>query len=167
MTDPLGAQLMDGTAVSHKILEACVLRAVIFTERAGRRPCLAAVLVGSDPASVTYVKMKRNRCERVGVDSVVIELADDSTTEDVVGVIERLSRDARVDGILLQHPVPEVSTSEQHSGPLLRARMSMGSPKTPLPQCPLVCLDSLPARQGESCDFSTNTTSTWRDVTPW
>jgi methylenetetrahydrofolate dehydrogenase (NADP+)/methenyltetrahydrofolate cyclohydrolase len=106
MADPPDAQLIDGTAVSNKILEECTLRAVAFRERAGRSPCLAAVLVGNDPASVTYVKMKRARCERVGVDSLVIELPDDSTTQDVVLVIEGLSMDAGIDGILLQHPVP-------------------------------------------------------------
>jgi methylenetetrahydrofolate dehydrogenase (NADP+)/methenyltetrahydrofolate cyclohydrolase len=65
MTSPIGAALMDGASLSRKILEGCSLRAEEFTKRVGRRPRLAAVLVGSDPASVTYVKMKRARCERV------------------------------------------------------------------------------------------------------
>jgi methylenetetrahydrofolate dehydrogenase (NADP+)/methenyltetrahydrofolate cyclohydrolase len=107
MASPLDAELMDGAALSRKILEGCTLRAAAFAERAGRRPCLAAVLVGSDPASITYVKMKRARCERVGVDSVVVELPDTATTLEVVGTIEGLSHDEAIDGILLQHPVPE------------------------------------------------------------
>src|ERR1039458_5020165 len=65
-------------------------------------PCLAAVLVGTDPASVTYVKMKRVRCERVGVRSVVVELPDSATTREVVGAIGGLSQDVEIDGILLQ-----------------------------------------------------------------
>lgn len=105
MTDPRETKLMNGEALSRKILEACALRAVAFNERAGRRPCLAAVLVGTDPASVTYVKMKRVRCERVGIDSLVVELPDNATTHEVVGAIEGLSKDVGIDGILLQHPV--------------------------------------------------------------
>jgi methylenetetrahydrofolate dehydrogenase (NADP+) / methenyltetrahydrofolate cyclohydrolase len=107
MAGPPEANLMDGAALSRKILEPCTLRAASFTKRAGRPPCLAAVLVGTDPASVTYLKMKRVRCERVGVDSVVIELPDDATTQEVVGAIDELSKDVRIDGILLQHPVPK------------------------------------------------------------
>lgn len=107
MTGPPAGQLMDGAAISRKILERSTRRAATFAERIGRNPCLAAVLVGSDPSSITYVKMKRARCERVGVDSVVVELPDTATTDAVVGAIEQLSRDAVVDGILLQHPVPE------------------------------------------------------------
>jgi methylenetetrahydrofolate dehydrogenase (NADP+) / methenyltetrahydrofolate cyclohydrolase len=107
MTDPPGAQLMDGVALSRKILEGCKLRAAAFAGRAGRRPCLAAVLVGSDPASVTYVKMKQSRCERTGVASVLVELPESATTQEVVAAIEDLSADEGIDGILLQHPVPE------------------------------------------------------------
>ena len=107
MADHLAAQLMDGAALSRNILEACRRRAAAFADRMGRRPCLAAVLVGHDPASLTYVKMKQARCERVGVESVAIELPETATTREVVAAIEDLSADERVDGILLQHPVPE------------------------------------------------------------
>jgi methylenetetrahydrofolate dehydrogenase (NADP+)/methenyltetrahydrofolate cyclohydrolase len=100
------ARLMNGTALSQKILEDCGVRAAAFAEQAGRRPCLAAVLVGQDPASVTYVKMKQARCQRVGVESVQVDLPDTATTEDVVIAIEELSLDEGIDGILLQHPVP-------------------------------------------------------------
>jgi methylenetetrahydrofolate dehydrogenase (NADP+)/methenyltetrahydrofolate cyclohydrolase len=107
MADPLGAKLMDGTALSRKILEACTLRAATFAERAGRRPRLAAVLVGSHPASVTYVEMKQSRCERTGIDSMLVELPGTATTQEVVAAIEDLSANKQIDGVLLQHPVPE------------------------------------------------------------
>jgi methylenetetrahydrofolate dehydrogenase (NADP+) / methenyltetrahydrofolate cyclohydrolase len=107
MTGHLEAQLMDGTALSRKILEGCEVRAAAFTERGGRRPCLAAVLVGHDPASVTYVKMKQARCALVGVESVLTELPETAVTDEVVAVIKELSADKRIDGILLQHPVPK------------------------------------------------------------
>jgi len=107
MADFSGAQLMDGAALSRKILGRCKLRAESFVGRAGRRPCLAAVLAGSDPASVTYVKMKQSRCERTGVDSVLVELPESVTTREVIAAIEDLSANESIDGILLQHPVPE------------------------------------------------------------
>lgn len=107
MTSPLDAELMDGATLSRNVLEECRLRGDVFTERAGRRPRLAAVLVGSDPASVTYVRMKQARCLRVGVASVVVELPESATTKVVVGASEGLSEDPEIDGILLQHPVPE------------------------------------------------------------
>lgn len=102
-----GAQRMDGAALSREILEECRRRASTFTERVGRRPCLAAVLVGHDPASVTYVKMKQARCDDVGIASVVHEFPETVTTEELVAAIEKLSADGQIDGILLQHPVPE------------------------------------------------------------
>jgi methylenetetrahydrofolate dehydrogenase (NADP+)/methenyltetrahydrofolate cyclohydrolase len=64
------------------------------------------VLVGHDPASVTYVKMKQSRCRTAGVASRLVELPETASTADVVSAVERLSQDASVDGILLQHPVP-------------------------------------------------------------
>jgi methylenetetrahydrofolate dehydrogenase (NADP+)/methenyltetrahydrofolate cyclohydrolase len=100
------AQLMDGAALSRAILEECEIRASTFAGAAGRRPCLAAVLVGHDPASITYVKMKQARCGRVGVDSVLVELAETATTRAVVAALDDLSADEGIDGILLQHPVP-------------------------------------------------------------
>src|SRR3984957_6218186 len=104
MAGRLEAQLMDGAALSRKILEGCEVRAAAFTARAGRRPCLAAGLAGRDPASVTYVKMKQARGARVGVESVLTELPETAATQEVVAVIKELSADKGIDGILLQHP---------------------------------------------------------------
>lgn len=73
---------------------------------AGRRPCLAAVLVGDDPASVTYVNMKRRRCEQTGIDSRLVHLDAGSSTAAVAEEVRSLSADGGVDGILVQHPLP-------------------------------------------------------------
>jgi methylenetetrahydrofolate dehydrogenase (NADP+)/methenyltetrahydrofolate cyclohydrolase len=73
----------------------------------GRTPILATLLVGADPASATYVKMKGNACRRVGMDSRAIELPEDTTTEQLLAQIEELNNNPDVHGILLQHPVPE------------------------------------------------------------
>ena len=72
----------------------------------GKLPILATILVGADPASATYVKMKGNACRRVGMDSLAVELGDDTTTEQLLAKIEELNSDDNVHGILLQHPVP-------------------------------------------------------------
>ena len=70
-------------------------------------PILATILVGSDPASTTYVKMKGNACERVGMKSLKIELEKETTTEELINKISELNVNPEVHGILLQHPVPE------------------------------------------------------------
>lgn len=75
-------------------------------EKYNKVPTLATILVGNNPASVTYVKMKENACKRVGIDSLHVELNDDITEQELVDVINRLNSDPNVDGILLQHPIP-------------------------------------------------------------
>jgi methylenetetrahydrofolate dehydrogenase (NADP+) / methenyltetrahydrofolate cyclohydrolase len=77
-----------------------------FREDVGRRPCLAAVIVGDDPASVTYVKMKSARCEQVGIEPRLTALAATASTAEAVQAVDGLSEDPTVDGILVQHPVP-------------------------------------------------------------
>ena len=72
----------------------------------GRTPVLATILVGDDPASATYVKMKGNACRRVGMESLAIELPASTRTNDLLREIEQLNQNPDVHGILLQHPVP-------------------------------------------------------------
>ncbi|GAA2235965.1 MULTISPECIES: bifunctional 5,10-methylenetetrahydrofolate dehydrogenase/5,10-methenyltetrahydrofolate cyclohydrolase [Kitasatospora] len=100
------AQLMTGTDLARETLERAAERARHLEAETGVRPCLATVLVGEDPASVTYVAMKRNRCARAGVESRHVPLPAATTTEELVAVIRELSEDPTVHGILLQHPVP-------------------------------------------------------------
>jgi methylenetetrahydrofolate dehydrogenase (NADP+)/methenyltetrahydrofolate cyclohydrolase len=73
----------------------------------GRTPILATILVGDDPASATYVRMKGNACRRVGMESGRVNLPTSSTTEALLGCIDGLNADPAVHGILLQHPVPQ------------------------------------------------------------
>jgi methylenetetrahydrofolate dehydrogenase (NADP+)/methenyltetrahydrofolate cyclohydrolase len=107
MTDPNRAAVMDGTAVANRILADAATRAAAITAHLGRRPCLVAVQVGRDPSSVTYVRMKRRQCESAGVESRLVELSEEATTAQVVDIITGLSANRAVDGILLQHPVPQ------------------------------------------------------------
>jgi methylenetetrahydrofolate dehydrogenase (NADP+)/methenyltetrahydrofolate cyclohydrolase len=100
------ARLMDGSGLARDVLARTRERAEQFEVRVGVRPCLATVLVGDDPGSVTYVQMKQARCRTTGLDSRHVALPADVTTAEVVGVISELSGDATVHGILCQHPVP-------------------------------------------------------------
>jgi len=72
----------------------------------GMTPTLATVLVGDDKASATYVRMKRKRCEDVGMRSVLMDLPMGTTTEQLVTEVRKLGADASIHGILIQHPVP-------------------------------------------------------------
>ncbi|MFB7597445.1 bifunctional 5,10-methylenetetrahydrofolate dehydrogenase/5,10-methenyltetrahydrofolate cyclohydrolase [Streptomyces sp. NPDC056160] len=99
------ARLMDGTALARRIVEETAHKAVDLTARTGTRPCLATVLVGEDPASATYVRMKQNRCRTANIASRHVELPATTGTEELVGTLRALSADPSVHGILLQHPV--------------------------------------------------------------
>ncbi|WP_066937513.1 bifunctional 5,10-methylenetetrahydrofolate dehydrogenase/5,10-methenyltetrahydrofolate cyclohydrolase [Streptomyces sp. NBRC 110611] len=99
------ARLMDGTALARSIVERAAERAAALTRQTGQSPCLATVLVGDDPASVTYVRMKRARCEKAGIRSRHVALPAATTTAELVDTITGLSNDPDVHGILLQHPV--------------------------------------------------------------
>lgn len=100
------ATLMDGKGLARQVLDHVAVRAREFESRTGTRPCLATVLVGEDPASVTYVRMKTNRSRDAGIESRRVELPTETTTEQLVARITALSDDPTVHGILLQHPVP-------------------------------------------------------------
>ncbi len=100
------AALMDGTALACEIAADTARRARDVTLLRGRKPCLATVLVGDDPASRTYVRMKQNRCAEAGIDSQRHELAVDVGTAEVVRCVQALTHDPLVDGILVQHAMP-------------------------------------------------------------
>jgi len=101
------ASILDGRLVAARLLADTTDRLRRLQESSGRSACLAAVLVGDDPASRTYVRMKANRCADVGIQSRLVELGSSTTTDELVAVLQSLSADDAVDGILLQHPVPE------------------------------------------------------------
>ena len=101
------AQILDGKHVAELTEAELAQRVEALKERSGgRTPVLATILVGDDPASATYVKMKGNACRRVGMESVAIELPASTKTNDLLREIEQLNANPDVHGILLQHPVP-------------------------------------------------------------
>lgn len=98
--------LIDGKTVAKKILEQTARRVEKIKQASSVTPCLATVLVGADPASVTYTRMKRKRCEAVGMRSLKVEMPEATDTDELVNKITELGADPNVHGILLQHPVP-------------------------------------------------------------
>ena len=104
----MSAQVLDGKALASAQEQELAERVEALKRQAdGRVPILATILVGDDPASATYVKMKGNACKRIGMDSMKVELGSDTTTEQLLKQIDALNADKDVHGILLQHPVPE------------------------------------------------------------
>ena len=100
------AQILDGKTLAQQFEQEMRLRVDTLKAKAdGRTPILATILVGADPASATYVKMKGNACQRVGMESVAIELSEETTTEQLLAKIDELNSNPDVHGILLQHPV--------------------------------------------------------------
>jgi methylenetetrahydrofolate dehydrogenase (NADP+)/methenyltetrahydrofolate cyclohydrolase len=101
------AKLMDGRALAQRILDGAAARVKKIHDAAGVTPTLATVIVGDDPASHTYVRMKRRRCEDVGIKSLAVEMPHGTTTDELVAEIRKLAGDPTVHGILVQHPVPQ------------------------------------------------------------
>ena len=99
------SKILDGKALA-KLAEEDIKTNVSRLKEKGITPTLATILVGLDPASATYVKMKQNACARLGMDSIAVELSKDTTTEELLDSINKLNNDENVHGILLQHPVP-------------------------------------------------------------
>lgn len=103
----MAAQILDGSGTAKEIRAELAEQVAKLKAERGITPRLAVILVGEDPASVTYTKMKKKACEAAGMLSDLIELPSDSTQEQVKSVIEGLNADKSVHGILVQHPVPK------------------------------------------------------------
>ncbi|MFL2530408.1 MAG: bifunctional methylenetetrahydrofolate dehydrogenase/methenyltetrahydrofolate cyclohydrolase FolD [Porticoccaceae bacterium] len=103
----MSALILDGKTLAKKT-EAELSQRVSALKQAnnGQAPILATILVGSDPASGTYVKMKQNACKRIGMESIAVELSEQTTTGQLLAKIDELNANPNCHGILLQHPVP-------------------------------------------------------------
>jgi len=101
----MSALLLDGKKLASTS-EIEIAKEVSELKSYGINPTLATILVGNDPASETYVRMKRNTCKRVGMESIAVELSESTTTDELLNTINDLNNDNSVHGILLQHPVP-------------------------------------------------------------
>ena len=103
----MSALMLDGKKVAAESEAELSLRVEKIKQAGnGAVPKLATILVGGDPASATYVKMKGNACKRVGIEPLKVELPEETTTEQLLAKVDELNADPNVHGILLQHPVP-------------------------------------------------------------
>jgi methylenetetrahydrofolate dehydrogenase (NADP+)/methenyltetrahydrofolate cyclohydrolase len=99
--------LLDGKKTSADIKEEIALDVRELKNRGHKRPHLAAVIVGNDGASITYVNAKVKACERVGFESTLIRLPEDTTEEDLLNEIAILNIDNDIDGFIVQLPLPK------------------------------------------------------------
>ncbi len=101
------ALILDGRSLSEKIRQEIKKEVEIFLQKGLRRPALAVILVGDDPASQIYVNNKRKACEKVGIKSLYYKLPQNTKHEELLELIAQLNADEEVDGILVQLPLPE------------------------------------------------------------
>lgn len=103
----MAAIVLDGKSLARQIESELSTRVqALGTTGKGPAPMLATILVGDDAASATYVKMKGNACQRVGMESLRVVLPQSTTTAQLLEEIDKLNAHPAVQGILLQHPVP-------------------------------------------------------------
>jgi methylenetetrahydrofolate dehydrogenase (NADP+)/methenyltetrahydrofolate cyclohydrolase len=102
----VSARILDGKAIAREIHSETTAQVAEFIQSLGVTPCLAAVLVGEDPASEVYVRAKRRACERVGIDSRLERLSATTTETELLDLVAKLNDDSEVHGILVQLPLP-------------------------------------------------------------
>lgn len=98
-------QIIDGKAVSAAVRER-ITNEVALLKDAGKETGLAVIIVGNDPASKVYVNNKKKGCEQVGINSFEYALPEETTTDELLKLINELNADEKVDGILCQLPLP-------------------------------------------------------------
>lgn len=108
-----GAVILDGKAVAAKERQKTAVRVGEFAAKFGRPPGLAVVQVGEDPASTVYVRNKRKSCAEVGIASFAHDLPASTSEAELLALVKRLNDDERVDGILIQMPVPKSIDSDR------------------------------------------------------
>ena len=106
-TTTSSAQTLDGKALAARMRAAMHDESAQLKEKHGRAPGLAVILVGDDPASHVYVKNKKIGCDKAGIASFSYELPVDTSQQHLLGLISELNGDPKIDGILVQLPVPE------------------------------------------------------------
>ncbi len=142
------AKILSGTALSEVMRGEIAARAAAFKEQTGITPGLTVVLVGHDPASEVYVRMKGKAATKAGFDSQQITLPADTSEEHLLGIIAGLNADPRVHGILVQLPVPKhinkervlsaIAVEKDVDGfhPINAGRLAIGDPNVLAPATP-------------------------------
>lgn len=106
-------QLIDGKVTAAQIKEEIAKAVQNRKEKGLKTPHLAAILVGSDGASMTYVNSKVKACEKVGFNSTLIDLPEDTTEEQLLHEIELLNKDPEIDGFIVQLPLPDAINEQK------------------------------------------------------
>lgn len=159
-------QLIDGKAIAAQIKKEIAEEVSVIKAKGGKTPHLAAVLVGHDGGSETYVSNKVRTCEEVGFKSTLIRYENDVTEEEILACVERLNNDADIDGFIVQLPLPKHISEEKvieaidyrkdvdGFHPINVGRMSIGLPcfvsATPAGIVELLKRYKIPT-QGKSC----------------
>ena len=99
--------ILDGKKISNDIKDEITTAVAQMKAKGEKTPHLAAVIVGEDGASLTYVGSKVRACARVGFESTLIQLPDDITQDDLLNKIQELNQDAEIDGFIVQLPLPK------------------------------------------------------------
>ena len=164
----MSAIRMDGKMVSAKV-RGSILDEVNRLKERGVRPGLAVIIVGEDPASQVYVRNKERACEECGFYSEKYALPEETTQEQLLGLIDELNRNPRIDGILCQLPVPK-HISEQAAKPIALAAWAEKNPyRLRAPALSRMWRPRLiisPSRQGLSlCTESLNRLQVWSHTT--
>ena len=98
--------ILDGKETSKDIQEEIALEVTKFIDSGGKKPHLAAILVGNDGASETYIGAKVNACKKVGFESTLLRFVDDVTEEELLLAIEKINNNSSIDGLIIQLPLP-------------------------------------------------------------
>ncbi|WP_438971938.1 tetrahydrofolate dehydrogenase/cyclohydrolase catalytic domain-containing protein, partial [Methylophaga sp.] len=108
----MSAKIIDGKAVAADLKQQLKLATEQRLAAGKRRPGLAVVLIGSNPASKVYVGSKRRSCEEIGFKSEAYDLPESASQEELLSLIDKLNNDDEIDGILVQLPLPDHIDSE-------------------------------------------------------
>ncbi len=98
-------KVLNGKVVADKIKENLKERVDSLYSKTGVKPCLAIITMDNDYASKMYVKMKVNACKKLNIDTIIENLSEESTTEDVLKLVDKFNNDDKIDGILIEHPL--------------------------------------------------------------
>lgn len=101
------AKIIDGKTVAENLKEKVRLDALNFAEKYGRKPGLAVIMVGENPASAIYVRNKAIACAKCGINSLEYKLPESSTEKEVIALVKSVANDKNVDGMIVQLPLPD------------------------------------------------------------
>lgn len=116
------ARILDGKAIALEIRKEIAADVALMREQTGVQPCLAAVLVGDDPASQVYVRNKELACEKAGIQSRLFRIPGSTSTDELLELLEQLNQDPKIHGILVQLPLPKHINERQVLDAVLPAK---------------------------------------------